>query len=234
MDERFRLVFRGEILEGQHRAVVKRRLTDLLKLSEAQLDKLFSGNPVTIKRDATPPVITFAGNAGTYLHGEQIQITCSALDALSGIQSSTCPSVDAPATDYEAGIHTLEATAIDVAGNTVQASTSFEVIVDTTPPSMISGFPVVAGGTVLQFAAERSYQVISAGLDGNYGGTVALGSAIGGAQTGIAVYPSGQYYNPFSAFSPRPPSLAGEATSPDTNCRWPANWPKAAAWDSPT
>ena len=34
MDERYRLIFRGEILDGQHRAVVKRRLTELLDLKE--------------------------------------------------------------------------------------------------------------------------------------------------------------------------------------------------------
>jgi len=51
MDDKFRLVFRGEILEGQHRAVVKRRLMELMKLSEAQLEKLFSGKPVVIKSD---------------------------------------------------------------------------------------------------------------------------------------------------------------------------------------
>ena len=51
MDEKYRLVFRGEILEGQHRAVVKRRLMELMKLSEAQTEKLFSGSSVTVKRD---------------------------------------------------------------------------------------------------------------------------------------------------------------------------------------
>jgi hypothetical protein len=51
MDEKYRLVFRGEILEGQHRAVVKRRLSELMELSDAQLENLFSGDPVVIKRD---------------------------------------------------------------------------------------------------------------------------------------------------------------------------------------
>jgi hypothetical protein len=51
MDEKYRLVFRGEVLEGQHRAVVKRRLTELMKLSEPQADKLFSGDAVVVKSD---------------------------------------------------------------------------------------------------------------------------------------------------------------------------------------
>ncbi|HEY5647015.1 MAG TPA: hypothetical protein VIS76_13780 [Pseudomonadales bacterium] len=52
MDEKFRLVFRGELLEGQHRVVVKRRLAERLKLDDAQIEKLFSGSSVVVKRDA--------------------------------------------------------------------------------------------------------------------------------------------------------------------------------------
>ncbi|MGE0624486.1 MAG: hypothetical protein AB7I04_19230 [Pseudomonadales bacterium] len=52
MDEKFRLVFRGELLDGQHRAVVKRRLAERLKLDDAQIEKLFSGDSVVVKRDA--------------------------------------------------------------------------------------------------------------------------------------------------------------------------------------
>ncbi len=51
MDERYRLIFRGELLDGQHRAVVKRRLAELLKLQDAQVDRLFGGKPVILKRD---------------------------------------------------------------------------------------------------------------------------------------------------------------------------------------
>jgi len=51
MDGRYRLVFSGEILEGQHRAVVRRRLAEALKLDDAQAQKLFSGSPVTLKKE---------------------------------------------------------------------------------------------------------------------------------------------------------------------------------------
>ncbi len=51
MDEKYRLIFSGELLDGQHRAVVKRRLTELLKLKDGQVEKLFSGQPVVLKRD---------------------------------------------------------------------------------------------------------------------------------------------------------------------------------------
>ena len=50
MDEKYRLIFRGELLDGQHRAVVKRRLSELLKLTDDHVEKLFSGQPVVLKR----------------------------------------------------------------------------------------------------------------------------------------------------------------------------------------
>ena len=51
MDEKYRLIFRGELLDGQHRAVVKRRLSEDLKLKDGQVEKLFSGQPVVLKRE---------------------------------------------------------------------------------------------------------------------------------------------------------------------------------------
>jgi hypothetical protein len=52
MDEAYRLVFRGEVLEGQHPAVVRRRLIQALQLNDAQAEKLFGGHPVVVKKSA--------------------------------------------------------------------------------------------------------------------------------------------------------------------------------------
>ena len=52
MEDRYRLVFRGEILEGQHSAVVKKRVGKALKLTEDKLDELFSGKAVVIAKNA--------------------------------------------------------------------------------------------------------------------------------------------------------------------------------------
>jgi hypothetical protein len=52
MGERYKLVFRGEVLEGQHPAVVRKRLGQAGSFDKAQLDKLFSGKVVVVKRDA--------------------------------------------------------------------------------------------------------------------------------------------------------------------------------------
>ena len=51
MDGMYQLVFSGELLKGQHRGVVKRRLKELLDLSEAQVEKLFTGEPAIVKRN---------------------------------------------------------------------------------------------------------------------------------------------------------------------------------------
>jgi hypothetical protein len=51
MSERFQLLFRGETLVGQHKAVVKKRLARLLNLDDDGLQRLFAGEPVVIKKD---------------------------------------------------------------------------------------------------------------------------------------------------------------------------------------
>jgi hypothetical protein len=52
MSERYRLVFRGEILEGQTKAAVKERLGVTLKVDGARLDSMFTGRAVVIRNDA--------------------------------------------------------------------------------------------------------------------------------------------------------------------------------------
>lgn len=49
-DERFDLVFRGDIVLGQPLGEVKQRLQQLLKTDAAKIEKLFSGRPVALKR----------------------------------------------------------------------------------------------------------------------------------------------------------------------------------------
>ena len=46
MSEQYRLVFSAEVVEGQHPAVVKKRLAAVLKLDDERMNVLFSGkNP---------------------------------------------------------------------------------------------------------------------------------------------------------------------------------------------
>jgi hypothetical protein len=82
---------------------------------------------VTVKRDATKPVLGFTGNAGTYLVDQTVAISCSASDAMSGIATSDCPIVSAAAYTFALGTNTLAASATDRAGNSAAATTSFVV-----------------------------------------------------------------------------------------------------------
>ncbi len=46
----YRIIFAGEVLPGFEVSAVKRHLTQLMKLTDAQAERLFSGKPVTIKK----------------------------------------------------------------------------------------------------------------------------------------------------------------------------------------
>lgn len=53
MEERYRLVFRGEVLDGQHTAVVKKKLAQALGIKEeTKLEQLFTGKAVVVRKDA--------------------------------------------------------------------------------------------------------------------------------------------------------------------------------------
>ncbi len=82
-----------------------------------------------INVDKTAPTIVFGGNAGTYTLDQTVVITCSATDALSGIDTADCPEVNSTASALGFGTHTLTATATDRAGNTTTESATFEIVV---------------------------------------------------------------------------------------------------------
>ena len=84
--------------------------------------------------DNAPPVIVFTGNAGTYGIDDMVVIDCEASDAGSGIATTTCVDINAPAYTFDVGVNTLEAEATDNAGNTAQATSQFTVVV--TPASL--------------------------------------------------------------------------------------------------
>lgn len=84
----------------------------------------------TVKVDSSAPSVAFSGNAGTYTVDDTVTIGCSATDAVSGIATSTCPTVSASAVSLGLGAHTLTATATDQAGNTTTVSTTFTVVLN--------------------------------------------------------------------------------------------------------
>lgn len=83
---------------------------------------------VTISRDATPPSVTYTGNALTYDVDKTVAITCSASDAMSGLASSTCANIAGDAYTFTLGANNYSATALDNAGNTGNGATSFSVV----------------------------------------------------------------------------------------------------------
>jgi len=87
-----------------------------------------------ISIDKVAPTVTYSGNAGTYTVDQQVVITCTPGDSLSGIAGSTCANVNASAASLGLGPHTLSATATDKAGNTGAGSTIFTVVA--TPASL--------------------------------------------------------------------------------------------------
>jgi predicted extracellular nuclease len=87
-----------------------------------------------ISIDKTSPLVTYAGNRGTYGVDERVQITCTATDSPSGVATTTCSNVDTPAWRAGLGSHVLSATAADYAGNTGSATTTYVVTV--TPASL--------------------------------------------------------------------------------------------------
>lgn len=80
-----------------------------------------------INIDLTPPEVTYGGSAGTYTVDEQVGITCSATDAMSGVASDSCAPVSGSAYDFGVGEHAFSATATDLAGNEGLGSVVFTV-----------------------------------------------------------------------------------------------------------
>ena len=91
-----------------------------------------AGNTATatytgIRIDTAAPTVTYSANAGSYTVDQQVSITCTPADSLSGLASATCANTTGPAYTLGLGSHTLTATATDNAGNQGFASTTFNV-----------------------------------------------------------------------------------------------------------
>jgi hypothetical protein len=97
---------------------------------------------VTVKRDATAPVVDLTAPSGTYVYGDPIPAaSCTASDATSGVAGSCAVSGFSTAV----GTHTVTGSATDNAGNTGTATSTYTVA-----PWSLSGFyaPVDMGGVV--------------------------------------------------------------------------------------
>jgi hypothetical protein len=83
--------------------------------------------PVTVRLDDRDPELVFTGNAGRYGVRSRVVIRCSARDTTSGVASVRCPDARRSGWKLRPGKNVVTGTAIDRAGNTTTASTSFVV-----------------------------------------------------------------------------------------------------------
>lgn len=110
-DERFDLIFRGDIVLGQPLAAVKQRLQQLFKADAAKVEKLFSGRPVALKRGLDEAT---ARKYQQVLHKAGAQVTLVA-SSESGSKPSAqppkaasgAPSAERPAPEPSAGLSVL-------------------------------------------------------------------------------------------------------------------------------
>ena len=78
--------------------------------------------------DTHAPVVQFSGQQPSYTIADTINISCTATDNLSGVASSSCPSIHTPASSFfNTSPFVLSGNAVDVAGNPGSASISFTV-----------------------------------------------------------------------------------------------------------
>lgn len=106
MDDRYRLVFRGEVLDGQHQAVVQKRLAEALNLDAEKADTLFSGKTIVLKRDAdTKTAARYQGifkKAGGRLRILPVETSASEVQSGSGAvdsppdRTTADPAIDQP------------------------------------------------------------------------------------------------------------------------------------------
>lgn len=126
MDEKYRLIFRGELLDGQHRAVVKRRLSEALKLKDGQVEKLFSGQPVVVKRDVDRETAaryqTLFRKAGCQL---RVKAESSAAGALLPVESASEPPTAAPTQSENRGMSVNSTAAGDIAAPDFEVQTAW-------------------------------------------------------------------------------------------------------------
>jgi hypothetical protein len=112
----------------------------------------------TARIDGTAPVITFTGKSD-YSLLDTVAITCAVSDVTSGLVSSTCPSASGPAWSFGPGSHTLAATAVDAAGNTVSVSQSFTITASTsTLGDLIASFTTHNGTRTALNAQLTNFQ----------------------------------------------------------------------------
>ena len=148
MNEVYRLIFRGEVLKGQHPSVVRKRLAKSLKLDDARTEKLFAGAAVVLKRDAD--VKTAARFQALFKEaGARLRV-----QPVEAADTSEAPTSQRPATDTASSSDDKSTPETHVVPDPVPAELS-ESQVDS------STFKVLPPGSQFLTDTERKPQVVS-------------------------------------------------------------------------
>jgi hypothetical protein len=126
-----------------------------------------SATATGINLDSKAPTVTFGSHPTSYPVDQTVTISCSASDALSGLATTSCQNVSAPASSFLVGGNTVSASATDKAGNVGSASTTFTVTV--TPSSLCT----ITGRFVIDALQARYGQSIPPALLAGANRTVA-------------------------------------------------------------
>jgi len=143
---------------------------------------------VALGRDGEAPTVAYVAHPDSYTVDEDVAITCSATDALSGLDGG-CAGVSGPAYTFGIGTTTTSTTVSDRAGNTATASTSFAVTV--TPTSLCNLTKKLVQGAAryptLSRRARKTVDALAAAACGHANGCVARLSP-GRKQRLVALY----------------------------------------------
>jgi hypothetical protein len=83
-----------------------------------------------VKIDKTAPAISFTGNLNAYTIDQNINISCSVVDVLSGLHSTNCHNIVGPASGFAIGNNSYTFTATDNVGNVSTSTISFTISVN--------------------------------------------------------------------------------------------------------
>jgi len=106
MSNQYRLVYAAEVVEGQHAAVVKKRLQALLKLDDERMGVLFSGKSVVVKKAADKKTaLRYADafkKAGARLRILPVSVEGEPLDAVASLTAESAVPTAPPDTSTPA------------------------------------------------------------------------------------------------------------------------------------
>lgn len=118
-------------------------------------------NPKSVEADIdlTSPQVEIIGEA-SYTVDQTVNITCSAVDTVSGVTYSSCdaPLVDTKAYMLEPGVHSVKAEAEDAAGHSESAEYSYSVVATFDSLSALTGIFVTEAGAPGMQGITKSLQ----------------------------------------------------------------------------